>query len=210
MSGDRRMYAGWGIRGVNRGMQRYYGALYDDPETSSRVMVSTVGQGLGDQGPFSYTGAPQDIGDGFVVRQLDSRGHRALIVYRTYPAPMGFPGGSYIISLRIAMVPRNASPSELNLAVGIAASINCTTTVISPKTGDVPLPRPGDAFDRTRRAESDDLDYNVQLGTQYAHTPSGDLYYLDRATMWNATGPDGPGYYRKNGNDVIKLIPGVP
>lgn len=209
-SGDRRMYAGWGIRGVNRGMQRYYGALYGDPETSSRFMVSTVGQSMGDQGPFSYTGAPQDIGDGFVVRQLESSGHRALIVYRTYPAPMGFPSGSYIVSLRIAMVPRNASPRELNLAVGVAASINCATTFVPPKTGDVPLPRPGDAFDRKRRTESDNLDYNVQLGTQWAHTPSGDLYYLDRATMWNETGPDGPGYYRKNGNDITKLIPGVP
>ena len=118
--------------------------------------------------------------------------------------------GSYIISARIVVVPRDASPRELNVAVGVAASINCTTTFIPPKTGDVPLPRPGDAFDRKRHAESDDLDYNVQLGTQYAHTPSGDLYYLDRATMWNETGPDGPGYYKKNGNDIIKLIPGVP
>ena len=54
------------------------------------------------------------------------------------------------------------------------------------------------------------LDYNVQLGTRYAHTPAGDLYYLGRATMRNETGPDGPGYYKKNGNDIIKLIPGIP
>ena len=103
---------------------------------------------MGVQGPFIYSGAAQNIGAGFVVRQRESPGHRALIVYRTHPAPMGFPGGSYIVSLRIAVVPRNASPRELNLALGVAASINCATTFVPPKTGDVPLPRPGNAVER--------------------------------------------------------------
>lgn len=211
MSGNRRMYAGWGIRGVNRAMQAYYGDLYGDPETSSRFLIGKVGESLGDSGPFNFAGRPHQIGAGFVAQELESRDHRAMIVYRMYPAPMGFGNGSYIISLRMAMAPRSASPRDLNTAIGVAASINCTTVFVPAKNGDVPLPRPGDAFDRKRHTETGDLtDYNVQLGSQYAHSPStGQNYLLDRATQWNDNGPDGPGYYRTVGNSTEKLTPGI-
>jgi PDZ domain len=210
-SGDRRVYAGWAIRGVNRAMQGYYGEAYGDPQASSRVVVGMIGQALGDAGPYNYTGRPYEIGAGFVAQELESGGHKAMIVYRLYPAPMGFPNGSYIISLRIAIAPRDALSSALNTAIGVAASINCSTVFVPPKNGDVPLPRPGDAFDRKRTGETGDLtDYNVQLGSQYAHSPStGQNYLLDRASQWNDHGPDGPGYYRTVGNTTEKLVPGI-
>jgi hypothetical protein len=70
-------------------------------------------------------------------------------------------------------------------------------------------PPPSRAGSRGASAESDKLkDYNVQLGTQWAHSSTGRHYLLDHATQWNDTGPDGPGYYIKSGNSYEKLTPG--
>jgi hypothetical protein len=89
--------------------------------------------------------------------------------------------------------------------------MQCTTQFVAPKPGEIPLPRPGDAFDKRRGSETSDLSgYNVQLGTQYAHSPStGQNFLLDRATEWNDHGPDGPGYYRTVGNSTEKLVLGI-
>jgi hypothetical protein len=211
VSGDRRSYAGWNIRGVNRQMQAYYGELYADPVTSSRFLVGAAGQSVGDTGPYSYVGQPKQLGGGFMAAELQSAGHSAMIVYRLYPAPMLPPGG-YIISLRIAIAPRSASGAALRTATGVAVGINCTTMFVAPKGGDSPLPRPGDAFDRKRRGgETNDLEgYNVQLGTQYVHSPStGENYLVDRTSAWNDNGPQGAGFYRKVGNSYEKLEAGM-
>ena len=65
-------------------------------------------------------------------------------------------------------------------------------------------PKPGSAS--SKRSRGDLADYNAQLGTQWAHSPStGQHYLLDNATQWNANGPDGPGYYRPAGNSYEKL-----
>lgn len=57
------------------------------------------------------------------------------------------------------------------------------------------------------RGEDDSLkDYNAQLGTQWAHSPStGRRFLLDHARDWNDNGPQGPGYYVKSGNSYEKL-----
>ena len=48
----------------------------------------------------------------------------------------------------------------------------------------------------------------MQLGTGYVHDDTGRNYLVDPATDYNPTGPDGPGYYRQNGNFLEKLTPG--
>jgi hypothetical protein len=211
-SGDQRSYAGWGIRGVNRQMQAYYGDAYGDPITSSRFLVNMIGQKtFGETGPFNYTSQQLQLGGGFIAAELQSTAHKAVIIYKLYPAPM-LPAGSYIISLRIAIAPRNAPAMSMKTAMGVAAGINCTTMFRAPPAGDTQLPRPGDAFDRRRRGnETNDLeDYNAQLGTQYVHSPStGQNYLVDRTAAWNDTGPDGPGFYRKVGNSYEKLEAGM-
>jgi PDZ domain len=211
MSGDKRSYAGWSIHGVNPQMRQYYGDLYADPQTSSRYIVGLVGQSLGDAGPYSFTGQPIQLGAGFVAQELASQAHKALIVYRVYPAPPMSPQGSYIISLRIAVAPRSAGDRELHTATGVAVGVQCAVKFIPPKQGEISISSRDDVFDRRRHSETNELSsYNVQLGTQYAHSPStGATYLMDRAAEWNDHGPDGPGYYRSVGNSYEKLVPGI-
>lgn len=207
-SGDGRSYSGWGIRGVNRIMEPYYGALYGDPMTSSRFLLGKAAEALGDRSGFAPVGSPARFGDGYVVQELRSSVNRAVIVFKLYPAG-GFSPDSYIISLRMAIAPLGAGDFALKTAAGVAGSINCQTMFVPPVNNDVPLPRPGDVHDRRRQREAKDLaDYNVQLGTQTFHSPTtGETILVDRAKALT-NGPDGEGVYRRVGNSYEKLTPG--
>jgi hypothetical protein len=211
-SGDRRMYAGWGIRGINRAMEMTHGALFGDPETSSLAVSGAVLQTIGSAGTPRYVGVAERLGAGFIARTFASASHKGIVVYRVYPAPAGYPPGSYIISLRIAVADRQKWDADgQRIAAGVAASINCTTMLTRSRGPDTDLPRPGDPPGMRRRGgETDDLaDYNAQLGTQWVRSEStGERYLVDHASAWNENGPDGPGYYRKSGNTYEKLTPG--
>jgi hypothetical protein len=209
---DRRMYAGWGIRGVNRSMERYYGALYADPETSSLFLVAATIKGLGGNDGVRYEGPVVPLGAGFVMRRFASPTHRGLIAYRTYPPPFGLGPGSYIISLRIALSDRQEwDRGGQTIATAVAVSIECTTMFRPPAPGDLPRPRPGDVGRKKPKSETNELEgYNVQLGIQYVHAADGTLYRMDASSDYRETGPDGPGYYRRQSTGWEKLIPGVP
>jgi hypothetical protein len=211
-SADGRLYAGWGIRGVDRAMQPYYGPLFGDPETSALAVASATLQHLGSSGGAQYTGVPKTLGSGFVLRTFSSATHQGVVVYRVYPAPMGFAAGSYVISLRIAAGQRSAwTQGGQHVAVGVASSITCSTMPRTTRASPGDLPRPGDPPGmRQRGGETDELaDYNAQLGTQWVHSEStGENYMVDAAAAWNENGPDGPGYYRRAGSSYEKLTPG--
>jgi hypothetical protein len=86
------------------------------------------------------------------------------------------------------------------------AKSSCQTQ-LRPSEPTGKLPRPGDVGGKSNNADDSMKDYNVQLGTQWAHSGStGEHYLLDYATQWNDNGPDGPGYYRSTGaNSYEKL-----
>lgn len=209
VSSDGRSYAGWGIRGVNRAMEPYYGAFYGDPMRSSLFLLGKIAEAMGDRSEFAPLGEPVRFGDEFVGQELQSQVNRALLVYRLYPAPGMFSPGSYIISLRTAIVLRNADAFALKSAAGVAGSISCNTLFVPTAANDVPLPRPGDPTDARRKREADQLaDYNVQLGTQTFHSPTtGENFLVDRSSAIT-NGPQGEGVYRKIGNSVELLTPG--
>ncbi len=62
------------------------------------------------------------------------------------------------------------------------------------------------------RANSDgesDSEYNVWLEKEYYHDPAtGQNYWVSPSQDWEQNGPQGPGYYTRNGNDVTKLVSG--
>ena len=54
-----------------------------------------------------------------------------------------------------------------------------------------------------------DSEYNVRLEKEYCHDPAtGQNYWVGPRSDWDRNGPQGPGYYTRNGNDVTKLQPG--
>lgn len=190
-----RAHAAWGIRGVNPAMRAVYGDLFGPPDVAA---LATIGAATHAQARF--IGAPQSSG-AFSVRRWQAGQSAGTAVYRSYPAPLA---GQYILSVYLAWADGGAA-TLLPAAEAVMASIDCRTQLKPPPlmtTAD--RPRPGAAAKKSSRGDL--ADYNAQLGTQWAHSPStGRHYLLDNATQWNANGPDGPGYYAKSGNSYEKL-----
>ena len=195
-------HASWGILGRNMAMRSYYGPQFGPPEEATLAIASLVAKA---QGQGQYTGAPQTIGDFFTARSFAAGNNIGTTLTHVFPAPAQ---NQYILAIYLAWVDRSAA-NLLPTAEAVMASISCTTQLRpSPQTG--PLPRPGDTGHRTGNSETDSLqDYNAQLGSQWATSPStGDHFLLDYATQWNSNGPDGAGYYRMAGNSLEKMNTG--
>jgi hypothetical protein len=190
-----RTRAVWGIRGVDTAAQMYKGDMFGPPDVATLATASIL---AGAQA--RYTAAPTDIGGYFVGHSFEAGNVVGTTLYHAYP---GWAQGTYILSVFIAWVDRSAM-SLLPTAQAVMVSINCHTQ-LRPVETSFRGSRPG----APRDSESEKLkDYNVQLGTQWAHSSTGQHYLLDYATQWNDTGPDGPGYYIKSGNSYEKLTTG--
>lgn len=203
-SADQQMKAAYGIPGVSSGLvQGFYGPQYQTPDAYAQFLASILaGQQLQASGPQDFMG----------VRVLNFQGATdvGFAIYRVYPL-IGDPGG-YVLSARIAIAP---SQQMEGIAGAVAATINCTTILAPPSGGYAQVqPRNDDVgtSSKCKAGACDDSDlagtYNVQLGTGYVHSDTGQNYLVDPSTDYHDTGPDGPGYYRQVGNNVEKLVPG--
>lgn len=194
-----RAHASWGIRGVNTAMRGLYGPMHGPPDEATLATAS-----MAIQAAAQYTSGPMTVGF-LTARSFSAGTQNGVVLMKAYQIPMP---GQYVLSTYFAWADRS-SPHLLDIAKAVLSTVSCTTH-IRPSEPLVTAPRPGNPKLRRRGDESDDLqDYNAQLGTQWATSPStGEHYLLDHATQWNDTGPDGPGYYRKAGNSYEKLNTG--
>jgi hypothetical protein len=203
-SPDGRLYAGWGIVAINRAMQEHYGDLYGDPETSMRFLITQQLETMGDHSSVRYTSSPRplDTRRYFTRRSFESAEHQGVLFYRLYPANTGNPA-DYIESVYLAIAAKSLWPRKGPLVVNIAASIRGRVRIDRPSSGG------GRPPGRRDPQEPDASTYNKELGTEYCHSPStGENFYVSHADSWNENGPDGPGYYKQDGNCYEKLVPG--
>jgi hypothetical protein len=204
-SGDGTMYAGWGVTAINRAQEHFYGPMYGDPATSMRTLAGMIVAKLfADSGGVEYTTAPEPFLNYFMIRRIASARTRGVVFYHIYP---GATPQFYTESVYFAIVDASVPRARHIIAPGVAVSIRCATQLIPSQAPDAARsgkkgPRPGCGGEPNLRS------YNMQLGTQSAHTASGDNFLFDRSTDWRDTGPDGPGYYKMLGNSLTKLEPG--
>jgi hypothetical protein len=202
ISPDRRAYAGWGVRHVNRAMESFYGPLHGDPERAAAYVAGQVLQAvLGDAGSVRYTSPPQSFLGYFTLRRFETARSQGLVFYRSYA---GMTAQEYIGSSYFAIADKSLGATGLMVASGVATSIRCQTQL-------VPRRDPGTSGGGSggKRAgcggEGSLRGYNKELGHQYAHSSTGENFLLDHATQWQENGPQGAGYYKQNGNFQEKL-----
>jgi len=201
-SADHTMYAGWGVAGINRAMQRYYGNFYGDPETSILTMVTQLVTSMGDPSRVGYTSAPQLFLNYFTLRRLESAQHAGLVFYRVYP---GSSPQEYVESVYFALAHKSRGWEGVNIAAGVAVSLRCVTQLV-PVPYAPPRSGTGKRPSRAGCGRGGNLrGYQKELGTQYAHSPSTGANFLFYATEWKENGPEGAGYYRTVGNSYEKL-----
>jgi hypothetical protein len=207
VSADGRMRAAYLIAGINSGAALIYiRPQGGDPVTQAMTMSSLVaGQ------PVRGISRQQFLG----AQLINFRGASELgyVLFRTYPVP-GQPY-SYVLSSHIAVAP---TQREEGVAGAVASTINCVAQFRPPAGGYAQMQPRSSSQKKTGTSSScqagncDDGDlagtYNVQLGTGYVHSETGQNFLVDPASDYQSTGPDGPGYYRQVGNSYEKLIPG--
>lgn len=197
------MRASWGIVGVNGGQAAgYYGPQFRTPAAFTQFLIgslfgSRVGARRGPQMPYGFQSLEWKTQNGF----------RGYAIFRVFPLPAD-PRG-YILSFRIGGAPSNNARLLVPLAVSVAASIRCNTTLRPPPPNDFHPAKGAKCFgSECSEADAATRSFNSILGTGYVHDGAGNNYYVGLEN-WIENGPDGPGYYKKNGNDVTKLQPGL-
>jgi hypothetical protein len=195
-----RAHASWGIRGVNTAMQAYYGPMFGPPDTAVLATASTISQAQA-----RFTSQSATVAGYFTATHFEAGNVVGTVLYHAYPAATP---GQYVLSTYFAWVDRGAT-DLLPIAEAVLTTISCQTQLRPPPPSSTSSASNTSSAGSSGNDEDDRLkDYNMQLGTQWAHDGVGRNYLLDYASQWNDNGPDGPGYYVKNGNDVEKLTPG--
>lgn len=117
--------------------------------------------------------------------------------YQVIPVP----GGS-MVTLRTATTLTGLWSARGAEASAVARSLHCNVPYVPP------APDPPSLNAKSGSGEGNS-EYNVWLEREYYHNPqTGENYWVSPTEDWDENGPEGPGYYTKNGNDVIKLQPG--
>lgn len=224
LNSDRTMYAGWGIKPVNTaiaGSAHLYPPPLNDPELYSGDPATTVkayanvvihtqgGFAELDQSTFRYTTEYNEAIGPYSLRSMESDLYKGIALFHS----RGFPGDgqviSYIEPMHLAITKKDLWEKNGLLVAKVAASIRCTTQ-LQPSSGGVDSELGGGGDGGGSGEEPTDGDgYNPQLGTEYVHDSQTDQNYLvSPSDNWSDSGPDGPGYYKQNGNDYTKLEPG--
>jgi hypothetical protein len=122
--------------------------------------------------------------------------------------------------MRLAIGSAITSDRTLAVAGAVATSIRCAQQLRPPpppppsywQGGDKPAATGASTKCQVWSPNCNDSDfagsYNQQLGTGYVHSETCDNYIADPDKDKWENGPDGPGYYKKVGNNAIKLLPG--
>jgi hypothetical protein len=195
-------YVGWSISAVTPEMMEFY-PIYRNPEQALAYGLSLTTRGEGDPSAAHLTSAPKQVGDGFfTMRTFESAKKEGAVFYHTYPMA----NGGFIASIFEAMADKPQWEKHKGVLIGMALSIRSTVLFRPVHLSDVGAGHAGSSVDEQ---DKELKGYNAQLGTQWVHSRStGDVYDVD-ASSWRENGPDGPGYYHQNGNDIEKLEPGM-
>jgi len=203
-SADGSESATYSAAGVNGGqVAGYYGEQYRTPENLALYSIGLVmreqPQPTGPEQAFGY----------YQVLNFATASHRGYALLYSFAIPAD-PDG-YGVIMRIAV--GNASdPRSLAQAGSVAAATRCSSQLVPPPA-ELPRPTTDDKTHGTSKSNDDDVTmagtYNAQLGTGWVHDATGGVYNVSVTDDYHQTGPDGPGYYKRNGNDLIKLQPGL-
>jgi hypothetical protein len=196
---DQTMSASYGVAAVAGGA--FYGMA--TPED----YIQTMMQNTGSNG-FQFDGDSQTV-EGYTLRywraQTGGRAVRGFALYHVFDS--GDPS-TYIIALRMGSTDAAKWEQNKNIAYDVAASIRCTKHLFPAQESRSREPK-GSSKDDIER-EISRKRQEAMMGFQNVYSPATGQHWEASYSDYNATGPDGPGYYRRVGNSYEKLNEGFP
>lgn len=204
VSPDGRMAASYGGTALSSAHAAgVYGDQFRTPESVARYMA-----GILTREEVQMDGPPEPVGV-YQAWHFTTATHAGYLLLYRFDVPAD-PGGFGVI-VRIA-IGAAGDPKSVGVAGAVAAATRCNA-VLHPSNGPVyHAPREDHGAGTTVAGGDADMagTYNAQLGTGWVHDPNtGQNYNVDVTGDWRENGPDGPGYYKQNGNDVTKLVAGL-
>jgi hypothetical protein len=198
---DQSMTASYGVAGVTGGA--YYGMA--TPEDYIQTMMRNSGSN-----GFAFEGDAQNV-EGHTLRYWRAQtGGRQVRGFALYHAFNTDDPNTYIITLRMGSTDAAKWEQNKNIAYDVAASIRCTKHLFPAQESSAREPK-GSSKDKieeelsTKRREA-------MMGFQNVYSPTTGEHWEASYSDYNATGPDGPGYYRRVGSvgGYEKLNEGFP
>ena len=202
---DQTMFASFGIVGLPRS-EAAFGADYYGTGTPEKFLRGIL-ESAGASG-FELENESRPVGS-YTLRywQADSHGKhfRGLALYQTFET--GDPN-SYVVAYRMGSTEASQWDQNKNLVYDIAASIRCTKHLFPAQESNTREPK-GSSKDQIESELSTKRE-EAMMGFQNVYSPSTGQHWEASYSDYNATGPDGPGYYRRVGNSYEKLNEGFP
>ena len=206
-SPDKSMYVGYAIFPINPYLHSVYpnNNLYSTkPELVILKLASLIGQQLqGFEETTQFDNFTNLIIGEYAFRTFQSNNLKGSVLYRVLPGD-GI-NTSNILAVRFAIANKNKWNTYNDLLCRIATSIKCDARLVE---NNFPIIKARISNRGYRTNKQDDYNYNTQLGTEEAHNASTGENFTFTQDAWNETGPQGPGYYIKIGNNNVKLSPG--
>lgn len=203
---EKTMYAGYAMLAVDTKMAIFYDKeLYNKvPERSILRLMSNITIGQFQDNAPQFTDEINEQINEYRLRSFESNNCKGVVLYRIFPGD-GF-NFTYIEGMRIAVTRKNIWEQKGELVAGIAFKIMCQGVIVQH---DLPsIPRSSSLKTSSTRTKKDDYGYNPQRGSEECHNPRTGQNYIVTPNMWSNTGPDGPGYYKPSGNEMIRMSPG--
>lgn len=195
---DRAVAASYMIVGADAAMRSstYYGRYYATPHQAALAMLSSFGK------VALQCAAPVTIGPNLQLMQCRTPQYVGVAIYQTF----SMPANGYVVVIRSAGTLPALWAREGEIAASIARSIRCNVP-LRPSTADWTSSSSGSG--KSRRPREGDSEYSRWLGREHYHNPrTGENFWVSPSSDWRDTGPQGPGYYIRRGNDTIRLEPG--
>lgn len=201
---DESMSASYGIVAVPR--TQMYGGDYYGTGTPERFL-QTITEAAGMSG-FTLDAETRSV-EGYTLRywRANQRGKsiRGFVLYQTFETG---DAASYIVAYHMGATESSKWEANKNVVYDIAASIRCTKHLFPAQESSTRRPQ-GSSKDQI----DDELSIKRQeatMGFQNVYSPTTGDHWEASYSDYNATGPDGPGYYRQVGNSYEKLNEGFP
>jgi len=204
-SPDQSMSASYGITAVPRSEailgQDYYGT--GTPERFLQTMLEATGTN-----GFALDPETRSV-EGYTLRywRANSRNKpiRGFVLYQTFET--GDPS-TYIVAYHLGATDASKWEPNKNVVYDVAASIRCTKHLFPAQESSSRRPR-GSSKDQIEE-ELSIKRQEATMGFQNVYSPTTGDHWEASYSDYNATGPDGPGYYRRVGNSYEKLNEGFP
>ena len=166
-------------------------------------------------GNVHFDAAPQPQRFEYQLLNFTGGSFRGFVLYRAY----SFSAGTATL-IRLAVGSTDASDRTVAIAGAVATSIECHQQLRPPPphnpstyhSGEKPAETGTSTKCQVWSPNCNDADfagsYNAQLGIGYVHSETCQNFVASPDSDKWETGPDGPGYYRKIGGNLVKLLPG--